>query len=647
MSYNNTGQNNMNRRANSAPAGGITSDWINYGIKLATDKQTGEFYKQVFHNKREQKQREEIMIANMDTCVFPQKSELAYKLSQIDSSQLKSLLDTEFYNSSVMNAIMCLSDVVFHGNDQSYINERVREHITSMRQIGADSVSGVALRANFDQTSQAFIVKAPKGKDDTDLVHELFVGLYGTNKLRTLVPNFAMVYGGFKCTAPLIDQANKEVVTWCNRQNSNSINYVLYENIAPGVDMATYIKGCSQMDFLNKFMQAIYSLHIANKTIDFTHYDAHSENAIIRQVTTLNNFYIRYDTENGVEYMKTNGVLTWIDYGNAHIKVEDNDQVRGYGVYTLVSHGVDARESFPLFDVFKFLGFCMYNMINEKRKDLFILASRLLKYFTSQDPYKFITQERDNYFSLPREEGLVKRSILDFTAYIRRWVPESNEFFFAKPVGNNRVLSCATGQCEDLVTILSRLGISGEYPEPTTMLQATDILRQLPDRDERSRQGLREILERRYNGLLNAAQKEFKSNVSEINRLLPSKSFVLAGADANAIFTKETLDYYREYILNIGRLIDLTQRSRALIAATNYVQNFLGKNRTFESSTDYQEFQKYHLIMDRIIQELQKDYNYLIDLAQGNSDINNYLSERGQGAWFLSGLRTIIYATSD
>lgn len=631
-------------RSNSAPSGTITSKWINHGIKIGTDRETDEAKRQSYARRREQKQKEEIMIAQMDTCIFPQKSELAYRLSEIDSRELKSLLNTEFYNSNVMSAIMCLSDVIYHGNDQSVSNERIKQYITNLRQIGAESVSGIALRADFNNSSQVFIVKAPRTNDDSDLVHELFVGLYGVNKLRTINPNFAMLYGGFKCTAPLIDNNNKEVVTWCDRQNRDSINYVLYENIAPGVDMSTYIKGCSEMDFLNKFIQAMYSLHIANKTIDFTHYDAHSENAIIRQVSTLYNFFIPYETENGTEYLKTNGVLTWIDYGTAHIKVADNNGLQGYGVYTLSSHGVDARESFPLFDVFKFLGFCMYNMITYKRKDLFSLAAKLLKYFTAQDPYHFIMTERENFFSLPREKGLVQRSILDFTAYIRRWIPQINQFFFAKPTGKNRVLSCASGQCEDLSTILGRLGLSKSYPEPTTMLQAADILKQLPAKDELSRQNMRKIVEPKYVNLLKSAQSKFNQNTEDIARLLPSKSFTLNGAQAQAIFTNETLQYYREYILNIGRLIDLVQRNRTLIEASNRVATFINQP---VPSLGSEQLNKYYQDIDFLIKNLQSDYDYLLQLARSNQDINKYLSSQGQGAWFLSGLRAIIYATSE
>lgn len=650
-------QHQPHMRGFSAPAGTISSAWLDHSFDEIRSRQTDEVRRQMYRNQAEQKQKEEIMIANMDTCTFARKSELAYKLSQIDGNELKNMTDTQFYNANLMSAVMCMADVVYHGNDQSYMNERVRAWITGLRQIGAKSVSGIALRANFDDADQLFIVKAPRSGDDTDLVHELFVGLYGTNKLRTENANFAMLHGGFKCTAPLVDEKNKEVVTWCNRRNDSSINYVLYENVAPGVDMATYIKTCSPLDYLNKFMQALYSLHLGNIRIDFTHYDAHTENAIIRKVSEFNEFYLPYTTEKGTEYLKSNGVLTWIDYGTSHIAIPQSERStgsykEGFGTYLQSSHGADAQESYPLFDAFKFLGFSMYNMMNEKRWDLFQMAARLLRYFTNEEPRAFITQQREGYFSLPREPGLVKRSLLDFTTYIRKWVPEANYFMFDTPPRDAKVLGCITGQCQTLDSIISNLGMSDSYPQPKTLVEAADIIRQLPVNDELARQSMRDIIGKHYRALMYEGREQFDLYIQDIKRTTPMKILSVDGASPEAIFTQEMLQTYREYILTVGRLIELFQRTKLLIASGLNVQTFLNIDTAAEISfieqlgEKYQHYEQHHVTIDKMISAVQVDYDYLLSLSDRDQELQKMLNPNGPYNWYLNGIRTIIYATS-
>ena len=43
-----------------------------------------------------------------------------------------------------------------------------------------------------------------------------------------MLPNFAYIYGGFKCSGPILNDNNK-VVDWCVN-NNYSVNYILYEN---------------------------------------------------------------------------------------------------------------------------------------------------------------------------------------------------------------------------------------------------------------------------------------------------------------------------------------------------------------------------------------------------------------------------------
>ena len=71
------------------------------------------------------------------------------------------------------------------------------------------------------------MIKVPKIPTKNLLIHEMFIGLNYLNYLRFEIPNFIYVYGGFMCSAPVIDQDNK-VVSWCtNNGNEELIPYFI------------------------------------------------------------------------------------------------------------------------------------------------------------------------------------------------------------------------------------------------------------------------------------------------------------------------------------------------------------------------------------------------------------------------------------
>src|SRR5436190_712755 len=84
---------------------------------------------------------------------------------------------------------------------------------------------------------------------------------------RSYVPNFAYVFGGFKCSAPILQDpkyilgsAGRYPVNWCN--SGLDIEYIIYENIAPAVSFKEYVKKCTFEQFLDKYLQIIYALII-------------------------------------------------------------------------------------------------------------------------------------------------------------------------------------------------------------------------------------------------------------------------------------------------------------------------------------------------------------------------------------------------
>ena len=99
---------------------------------------------------------------------------------------------------------------------------------------------------------------------------------------------------------------------------------------------------------------------MANKMIDFTHYDLHTGNILIRDIN-IEKFQIQYDTENGVEYITTDLIATFIDFGMSHIYNEDliiaGDHIENghYGVYNFLYYDVYPNKSWIMSDIYKVL----------------------------------------------------------------------------------------------------------------------------------------------------------------------------------------------------------------------------------------------------------------------------------------------------
>ena len=314
--------------------------------------------------------------------------------------------------------------------------------------------------ANFLEASEMFIVKTPKSIDD-DLEHELIVGLYGTNRLRQYIPNFAYIYGGFKCSRPILNDNNK-VVDWCVN-NNYSVNYILYENINPSISLSTYLETCTSKEYLNIFLQIIYSLRMANKMIDFTHYDLHTENILLRDIN-LEKFQIQYDTENGVEYITTNLIATFIDFGLSHIYNEDliilGDHMENghYGVYNMFDYNIYPHKSWIMSDIYKVLLYSALLSMNANNAAVISVISNIYKFFNKNDNLRTaaITQ-KDYFYNLPITTELYENFTIDkLTTYIRS-IYQCD--FISNIKSSDPVLNCENSSCLSTKEVYENLNL--------------------------------------------------------------------------------------------------------------------------------------------------------------------------------------------
>lgn len=388
----------------------------------------------------------EIELSQAKRCNNDLLNKIVSNYRNIDQRMLEENSRQTLYNESAMKSITCMAETVFYFSDDISNYIRLKKLYHNMLQIGSESSYGVALKASYDKMSDIFVVKAPIDMDSNNLLHELIVGSYGTNRLRSLdspIINFSYIYGGFSCGMPVIK--DKKVISFCTE--GNPVDYVIYENINDAISAKDYVKTTDSFGFLSMFLQILFSLRTAQRDIDFTHYDLHSENVLMRKYKGANNdrqgtnsefIQIPYQTENGsIEYLVSDRIATIIDYGMTHFSYQGQGfgttEGTKYSEYPLLSH--------IYHDVYKFFMFCALD-IYEKNEDeeLFRILELIFYFFNKEEKLADVLQrgeQRDVYFAFPYTEI----SIDELIKYIREQI-DISEIINPQKHPDYPVLSC-------------------------------------------------------------------------------------------------------------------------------------------------------------------------------------------------------------
>lgn len=486
----------------------IDTNAIQLGIEAGRrDIQNPTFAQNYTAGISQQKQLELAFLADYKVCPDGiDTSKVAQHLASLDAQALTAEIKDNFYNAEVMKAAACIASslIIDQGPYALAGNERVREFISGLRQIGSESVFGYALSADLgDKTPEkepakgAFVVKAPRNPIRADeLVHEVFIGTYGTNQLRSLnVPHFAWIYGMFNCSPPFIDSSDegkKKVVAWCNSTTKNAVVYAIYENLAPAKSFGDMAQTATPEAFMKRYLSLLLGLRAGVKLLGYTHYDLHSGNAL--DVERFNGrFYIPMETLNGIEYVESDGTIpTIIDEGNAHIQMRGTDgrlQHFGFvseGAENLTMFGIYRDRAHPMHDAYKLLCFCLYDMLSPaegksgaSNPDTYMALAPLLRFFNnSEDINALLVAQRQLFFSLPYTAQTSKLALDDWIDYCRKFCVSLG---FADPIKPQLppgavVLQCS-GDCLNFTQELTQVAgirLNEALPTPSTFLEFYD-----------------------------------------------------------------------------------------------------------------------------------------------------------------------------
>lgn len=411
-------------------------DYILKWAESNTDERTEEN-----KNKRMILHDKEVSFLKKTTCSKSSLHQYRKLIENINSDTLSNMIINNFYNYQAMIVISCVIASLFYDQRGDIIlpHERIRHWINNLTQIQANVQNEIdnSFTASFGHSSTPpiFLIKTPRHQE-SDLVHEAFIGLYGTNRLRLDIPNFAFIFGTFACSPPIIKPLNP-VISWCSNDILLSkVDYVIYENITPSIYLEQYLIECTGDQFLNIYVQILYALDFANQTINFTHFDLTYKNVILRyNPSNSSKIYIPYKPN---VYILTDYIPTITNYETSYIKYEDTDYPSSFKIDW-------TKSSFPIYDAHLLLTSSLYWMHKNNNFQCYNYIVSLLDFFVvftnNQDQQSYIYNQ--HFTKLPI--NLNEVSIMKLIEYI------NGKYQFTwrvhEPSKNYPILSCKLGRC--------------------------------------------------------------------------------------------------------------------------------------------------------------------------------------------------------
>lgn len=491
----------------------------------------------------ERKKLELKIVTASKPCTF--ESNLYKKLDDIRDSNLSRIYDDQFYSEGFMRFLAELSCPIYYPLASS--GDVVKHWMRNFKKIGAESAEGVAIRASLSDDDQLFIIKGPR-EEDNDLAHEAVVGL-ALNPLRAKIPNFSWVFGVIRCSIPVVE--NNQLVSWCSKKDP--VTYVVYERI-PGISMREFLATCTVTDFIDVYLQVLQSLHVAYSTCQFTHYDLHCDNIIIRPLKERST--IVYDLGNVTFYHTTTNIATFIDYGFAHIIY----QGKHFGRNELRAYSAFPDRGNPIFDAFKLL--CFSALYAQNNAPVYNVISSMTGFFTTTSLDTIVVElspQKGYYYNLPYQlwDSFNLESLINFILD-----SHSPDFITYEPI-NAKILSCSmSGTCLDTGAIAKHIGL--EKSHGFTTIEGYKFALEAGGVDASSRN--------KFNALFN--QSLYKEVYYRIRTEMASLFDLIRDTKVIAAFTSEDMalknladknvrEMYKQYVI---RVVDMVSKYDDIIA---------------------------------------------------------------------------------
>jgi len=329
---------------------------------------------------------------------YPYEESIFSRLSEMNIDELFTVLDSEYLNYDLMKTVSYMINLILSGKENNIKWKNYFDHLNKPTTKNYTIAYTDGLRG--EKTKNSFVIKIlTKNSDKDELTHECAVGIFGTNLLRRYIPNFVYMYGFFSKKSPL----------------------PIYEMIR-GKHFTDSSLNSSQ--FMSVYLQTLFSIQLAYEKLNFTHYDLHTENVILREVNREKT-YIYYPLISGDYYIEINGYIsTIIDIARSYISIPDPDGRDEYVQLGKVArtayayrHGSSNKGPNPIYDAYKLLCKSLMKMRNDGNKNYSIFKN-LLKYFNKEEsPDEILDKQEDYYYGLPYTKTVLELSLMDWIKY--------------------------------------------------------------------------------------------------------------------------------------------------------------------------------------------------------------------------------------
>src|SRR5579885_2896330 len=361
-------------------------------------------------------------------------------LDRINEFRVSEELDQRFFDKKLMDVISCL-----YGNlwvvDKNLFLASDKDYFRITNNFSAGAYGTVFLAAKGGSNLKFIIKSNTHPLAGALTVHELFIALVVTNRLRAYCPNFSFVYGGFVCGTP--NTAKGEIC-----EGALEIPYMIYEYIF-GYNLRDYMsKQYEPREVIAAMLQVYFALRIAKeKGNDFAHRDLHTANVIMRplkQKTAIK--YVIFNSKtnsNETYYVYSSYVATLIDYGfsEAYLPIEDGKILR-FGDNQYPDPVVNGKQISHIRDLQKLIGFIAYGITNQENGKWFknimggIYLTAIKPYLLRngavrnyQDMLKILEMDRKDFFSPGPDEAIsLENKEIDFENFIlivKGYIPEN------------------------------------------------------------------------------------------------------------------------------------------------------------------------------------------------------------------------------
>lgn len=623
----------------------VTNDTLDKIInQKITEVNTPAGVQKRIQEKADQDKREKEYIESSRPCPISRIKNLRDHISTIDPKKFKELIQNKFYDPVIMKEAMCVANSLYYPDPSGSVhsNDRIREWIENLKQIGEPSAEGYAMSSGMNNRSSKvlannlFVIKAPRDPNSDNLMHELFIGLQ-LNKYRKYLPNITYTYGGFKCTSPVID-TDKEIVSWCMR-SQNSVNFVMYENILNSISMFDYLKTADISGFLSMYLQALYYLLTINRSVKYSHNDLHSGNVLIQDIGVNGKIAIPYKTEDdAIEYLITDRLVRIIDNGFSYMEVDGQN----YGFFDAIPYGTQYDAPFQIYDAYKLLMWSAYSMKAAGNIN-YVKLEPLFRFFNKTDLFDMTIEKRVNTsFGLPFIPELASIKLEKFLRYLRQQYPqETNQILLPDRPSNIRILGCdGTDICyANDSEVVSVLGLDKPL-EVNSVIHLYDIATRL--QMENRLQDLEGVFKRfNLQQAINDGFSRYNGYITRIDLLRNSVAPVrLQGVGQRALILNTNLyKKHEEYVIKMMEIWDIFHSVLFLVDAFRYLFSLIPEEtqtiKTFEEN--------YANVFLPMVNSFTETLNlfavqakYLMDLDNKNKNVVNQAIKKGSVAatWY-------------